>query len=312
MGGMDLDLGQVRAFVAVADHLHFGRAAEELSISQQAVSKRVARLEAALGVALLTRGNVEPTEAGRRFLEPAREALRAAEAAAGAVHAAGRPLRIDVWGHLYGPSRTVAPVIDARPELDVELGMSRDLPAAAAALLRGDVDAAFGRVHPPLPDGLAHRVVRLEPVDVLVADGHPLAAASGVRPSDLAGRDLWFPAAAGRLDFISRFCDEFGARAASGGANLGVEHLLAGLLAEPGRITLFPADARLPGVPGVRAIPLVDPVPLYAWSLMWPRQAPHPMIPALVRGFAEHGRRHRWLEYDPARDWLPGEPGPAD
>ncbi|MEU8120327.1 LysR family transcriptional regulator [Spirillospora sp. NPDC049024] len=309
---MDLDLGQVRAFVAVAGHLHFGRAAEELSISQQAVSKRVARLEAALGVALFTRGSVELTGAGRRFLEPAREALRAAEAAVGAVHAAGRPLRLDVWGHLYGPARTVAPVIEERPELDVELGMSRDLPAAAAALLRGDIDAAFGRVHPPLPDGLAHRLVRLEPVDVLVAAGDPLAAASGVRPSDLAGRHLWFPAAADRLDFINRFCEEFGVRAVSGGANLGVEHLLAGLPAEPGRITLFPADAPLPGAPGVRAVPVVDPTPLYAWSLIWPRQSPHPMLTALVSGFAEYGRRHRWLEYDPARDWLPGEaPPPA-
>ncbi|TDD79105.1 LysR family transcriptional regulator [Actinomadura darangshiensis] len=308
---MDLDLGQVRAFVTVAGHLHFGRAAEELSISQQAVSKRVARLESALGVLLFTRGNVELTEAGRRFLEPAREALRAAEAAAGAVHAAGRPLRIDVWGHLYGPARTVAPVIDELPGLSVELGMSRDLPAAAASLLRGDIDAAFGRVHPPLPDGLAHRLVRLEPVDVLAGDGHPLAGASSVRPSDLTGHDLWFPAAVDRLDFIRRFCDEFGVRAASGGANLGVEHLLADLLAEPGRITLFPADAPLPGVPGIRAIPVVDPTPLYAWSLVWPRQSPHPMIPALLRGFAEYGRRHRWLEYDPARDWLPGDPAPT-
>lgn len=305
---MDLDLGQVRAFLAVAGHRHFGRAAEELSISQQAVSKRVARLEATLGVLLFTRGTVELTEAGRRFLEPAGEALRAAEAAVGAVHASARPLRLDLWGHLYGPARTVAPVIDERPELNVELGMSRDLPAAAAALLRGDIDAAFGRVHPPLPDGLAHRLVRLEPVDVLVAAGHPLASASSVRPSDLTGRDLWFPAAVDRLDFIKRFCDEFGVRAGSGGANLGVEHLLADLLAEPGRITLFPADAPLPGGRGVRAIPVVDPTPLYAWSLVWPRHSPHPMIPALIRGFSEYGRRHRWLEHDPSRDWLPGEP----
>ncbi|WP_141576864.1 LysR family transcriptional regulator [Actinomadura sp. WMMA1423] len=308
---MELDLGQVRAFVAVAGHLHFGRAAEELSISQQAVSKRVARLEAALGVPLFTRGSVELTEAGRRFLDPAREALRAAEAAVGAVHAAGRPLRIDLWGHLYGPARTVAPVIEEGPELDVELGMGRDLPAAAAALLRGDVDAAFGRVHPPLPDGLAHRLVRLEPVDVLVAAGDPLAAAASVRPRDLAGRVLWFPAAADRLDFINRFCEEFGLRAASGGANLGMEHLLSGLAAEPGRITLLPADAPLPAGSGVRAIPVVDPTPLYAWSLMWPRQSPHPMLPALLSRFAEYGRRHRWLEHDPDRDWLPGEAAPS-
>ncbi|MFB4307493.1 LysR family transcriptional regulator [Actinomadura sp. GTD37] len=305
---MDLDLGQVRAFLGVADHLHFGRAAEDLAISQQAVSKRVAALERSLGVALFARGGVRLTEAGRRFREPAREALRAADAALGAVHAGAGPLRLDVWGHLYGPARTVGPVIGERPELTVELGMSRDLPAAAAALLRGDADAGFGRVHPPLPDGLAHRVVRLEPVDVLVSAEDPMASASCVRPSDLAGRELWFPAAPGRLDFLRRFCDEFGVRAVQGGANLGVDHLLAGLRDEPGRVTLFPSDAPLPGRPGIRAVPVVDPTPLYAWSLVWPRQAPHPMVPALLRGFAERGRRHRWLEYDPDRDWLPADP----
>lgn len=67
---MDLDLARVQAFVAVVDEAHFGRAAEALSISQQAVSKRVARLEAELGVRLLTRGanGVTLTAAGRRFL----------------------------------------------------------------------------------------------------------------------------------------------------------------------------------------------------------------------------------------------------
>jgi hypothetical protein len=60
----------------------------------------------------------------------------------------------------------------------------------------------------------------------------------------------------------------------------------------------------------VPAVPVVDPTPHYAWSLIWPRQSPHPMLPALIRGFAEYGRRHRRLEYDPARDWLPGEAAP--
>ncbi len=52
---MDLDLARVRAFVAVADEGHFGRAAAALSISQQALSKRIAALEAELGTRLLNR-----------------------------------------------------------------------------------------------------------------------------------------------------------------------------------------------------------------------------------------------------------------
>ncbi|MFC7641687.1 LysR family transcriptional regulator [Streptosporangium lutulentum] len=77
---MDLDLAQVRAFVQAAGELHFGHAAEELSISQQALSKRIARLESTLGRRLLDRGGqgVRLTEAGsvswsppgRRWLPP--------------------------------------------------------------------------------------------------------------------------------------------------------------------------------------------------------------------------------------------------
>ena len=83
---MDLDLARVQAFVAVVDEAHFGRAAEALSISQQAVSKRVARLEAELGVRLLTRdaNGVTLTAAGRTSSKLARRALAAGDLATAA------------------------------------------------------------------------------------------------------------------------------------------------------------------------------------------------------------------------------------
>jgi hypothetical protein len=68
-------------------------------------------------------------------------------------------------------------------------------------------------------------------------------------------------------------------------------------------VTLFPADAPLPEY--VRAVPLIEPTPLYAWSLLWRSHEQHPLLAPLLRGFAETGRRRRWLEYDPASDWLP-------
>lgn len=145
---MDLDVAQVRAFVRAADELHFGRAAGTLAISQQALSKRIARLESLLGVELFRRGGngVRLTEAGQRFLPPARQTLAVADAAVAAAVGKHRPLRVDVWGHLYAPMRTLAHV--AGQAGDLTLGHGRDLPSVTAALLHGDIDAAFGRVHP--------------------------------------------------------------------------------------------------------------------------------------------------------------------
>lgn len=303
MNRVDLDLAQVRAFVAVAERLHFGRAAEHLSLSQQALSKRVARLEDHLGVLLFTRDPLELTEAGRRFLEPAMRALSAGDLAVGAARRQERPLRIDVWGHMYDPTRTVRAALVELPGLDVELGASRDLPAAVTSLRRGKIDVGFGRVH-PLEDGpLTHRLVRLEPVDVVMSAEHALAGESRLRPADLRGEALWFPAAKERLDFLRRFSEHFGVPGEFGGVNLGPGALAEHLSADPRQVSLLPADAPLP--PGLRAVPLVGPTPLYAWSLLWRREEPHPLLPPLLRGFAETGRRRRWLEYDPAADWLP-------
>ncbi|GAA1263955.1 LysR family transcriptional regulator [Kitasatospora nipponensis] len=308
---MDLDLAQVRAFLATAEHRHFRRAAEELALTQQALSKRIARLEQGLGERLLERGagGVELTAAGARFLEPARAALAAANAAVEAVRGTVRPVRLDVWGHLFAPLRTVRQVVDdpaAHGPAPVEVGLGRDLPSAAGALLRGEVDAGFGRRY-PLGEGrdgaLAHRLVRLEPVDAVLGPDHPLAGADALRPTDLRHGRLLLPAALDRLDFLQRFAERFGVAGVVVEANLGVEHFLPRLRDVPDGFTLVPAEVPLP--PGVRAVPLVDPTPLYAWSLIWPRERPHPGVAELLRGFVEVGRRHRWLEYRPGRDWLP-------
>lgn len=308
--GVDLDMAQVRAFVCAAEELHFGRAAEVLAISQQALSKRIARLESLLGTELFRRGGngTHLTEAGRRFLAPARQALAAADAAIAAAVGKDRPLRVDVWGHLYAPMRTLARVAGRAGELAP--GHGRDLPSVAAALLRGDIDAAFGRVHPPLPAGLAHRLVRLEPVDAVLSTDHPLAAEPALRPDRLRDSVLWTPGALGRLDFLRRFADRFGIRASTAGVNLGLAHFLTEVAQEPHRFSLLPADVPLPRIPGLRSVPLVDPTPLYAWSLLWRTGDPHPGLNGLVASCAEEAGRSRWLEYDPARDWLP-EP-PAD
>ncbi|MFG2547806.1 LysR family transcriptional regulator [Streptomyces sp. NPDC048594] len=312
---MDLDVAHVRAFVRTAEELHFGRAAGTLAVSQQTLSKRIARLETLLGTALFHRGGtgVRLTDAGRRFLSPARQTVAAADAAVAAVSGKERPLRVDVWGHLYAPMRTLAQVAGRAGELT--LGHGRDLPSVTTALLHGDIDAALGRVHPPLPAGLAHRLVRLEPVDAVLSADHPLAAEPVLRPNQLSDSTLWAPGTLDRLDFLHRFADRFGVRNTATSVNLGLAHFLAEVAAEPRRFSLVPADVPLPDVPGLRSVPLTDPTPLYAWSLLWRVGNGSPGLNGLATACAEEAGRSRWLEYDPTRDWLPepptSVPGPA-
>ncbi|NUR29743.1 MAG: LysR family transcriptional regulator [Catenulispora sp.] len=307
---MDLDIAQARAFLAVADRLHFGQAAQDLSLSQQALSKRIARLEAELGVQLFLRTGhaVEMTEAGRRFQEPARQAVAAGDRAVAAARHTARPLRIDYFGHLFSPMRTLRPVLDHLPGLAVETGAARDLPAVAEALDRGATDVGFGRVHRldgALGTGLNHRLVRLEPLDVVVGPDHELAGRSQARPAELRTGVLWCPAALQRLEFYQRFAESFDLTTASSTANLGLDHLLDQVAADPHRFALLPADIDLPDRARVRCVPLVDPTPLYAWSVTWHRTNPHPDMELLLRAFADIGGRNRWLEYRPAKDWLP-------
>ena len=104
---------------------------------------------------------------------------------------------------------------------------------------------------------------------------------------------------------MRRFADHFGIAVTDGGVNLGLDHLISHVRADRRRFSLLPADIPLPGDAGVRPVPLADPTPLYAWSLIWLSQDRHPLLSTLLRRFAETGLRRRWLEYDAARDWLP-------
>src|SRR5215218_9568917 len=91
-GAVNVELRHLRYFVAVAEELHFTRAAGRLHIAQQPLSAAIARLERELGVTLLfrTTRRVELTDAGAALLEPARAALQAVDEALAAATAAGR------------------------------------------------------------------------------------------------------------------------------------------------------------------------------------------------------------------------------
>ena len=117
-----VDLNAVRTFVAAADAGQFQQAAAELSISQQAVSKRIAALERDLGVQLFTRTprGARLTIDGQAFLPHARDLLGAAERAAASVRPGRRALRVDVIGRGLAPAALLRDFHRAHPDIALD------------------------------------------------------------------------------------------------------------------------------------------------------------------------------------------------
>jgi DNA-binding transcriptional LysR family regulator len=113
-----VDLDAVRTFVAVTDAGRFAEAADDLSITQQAVSKRIAVLERDLGVRLFTRTarGATLTTDGQAFLPRARDLLQAEERAAASVRPGRRALRVDVIGRRLAPAGLLRGFHRAHPE----------------------------------------------------------------------------------------------------------------------------------------------------------------------------------------------------
>lgn len=301
---MDLDLAQVRAFVEVAEQLHFGRAAGRLFLTQQALSKRIARLESLIGERLLHRyhQNVELTPAGSRFLPHARALLSAADLALRAARPQLAPLRIDVWGPVHQPLRLVREISDSQPSLVFELSMRRSLASSLEAVERGELDVAFGRPHDlgrPWPSTVHKRLIALEPIAAAVVNGHPLSDRPTLAASDLKTTGLWLPFAETPSELVGllrSYADHLGVPVESTALNLGVEHTLADLRRHPHRVTPVGAQWELPV--DIKVIPL-RPTPCLPWSVVWRPDNTHPLLPGLL------DRLKPSYTWDPARDWLP-------
>ena len=294
---MDLDVAQVRAFVTAADHGNVGRAAGELGVTQQAVSKRIARLEAAVGALFeRTPAGVTLTDRGRRFLPAAQRMLAAADdALAVARDEPAVPLRVDVWGHLQAPLALVRSFTAAHRGTLVEVSMRRALPAAVQALARHELDVAFGNLatlEHDLPPHLTAVLVTTEPLALLVNARGPLAGTVPVGPDELRAHGLWWPLQATSPElaaFVVAFCRAFEVPVDPDGPNLGLDGLVDGVAADPERVTFVGAGWPVPTGRGVRTVP-TTPVPHYPWWAIWRRDDRRPALQTLIRHVRSHGQ----------------------
>src|SRR3954454_14582616 len=174
---LDLDLRKMRYFVAVADRLHFGRAAEELHIAQPALSRQIRALEQDLGASLFTRDRhgVALTDAGRQLLVDAGPLLASADAVRRRVTAAARGSRRLVVGFRTGiPVIPAAQAFAARhPEVVVDV-QRMEWDDQAPMLLDGRVDVGYVRL--PIDEtGLRLTPLYTEPWVAALPAGHRLA-----------------------------------------------------------------------------------------------------------------------------------------
>lgn len=178
-----MELRQLRYFVAVAEELHFRRAASRLHMSQPPLSQQIQQLEAEMGCRLLarTRRRVELTPAGEAFLRDARALLADLDGAIAAARriAAGQTgrLRINFVGSalLSTVPELVQRFRGAHPLVEIELH-ERSTAEQLRAIKSGTVDV--GLIRPPLePDGdLSVEILQRERTVAALPADHPLAS----------------------------------------------------------------------------------------------------------------------------------------
>ncbi|MGQ7294937.1 LysR substrate-binding domain-containing protein [Quadrisphaera sp. KR29] len=200
-GGGAVDLRWLRAFVVVAQELHFRRAGALLGTTTSGVSAQVRALEEHLGARLLERGRRSTprlTAAGEVFLPEARAVLEGVERAVAVGRAAGRGLlgRVRV-GYVASAAfsgvlaeTVAAPAAGSRVEVEVT---EMSTPDQLEALLARRIDVGLLRHRPELPAGLHAQVVRTEPVVVALPERHPAAGSAAVTAGELAGERFAAP-----------------------------------------------------------------------------------------------------------------------
>jgi DNA-binding transcriptional LysR family regulator len=295
---MDVHGRDLRYFVAVAEELHFTRAAERLFVSQPALSKQIRALERQLGAPLFDRDRqgVALTGVGAALLPYAQRVLAEWDRAWTAVGTAkATQVSTLVVGMSTSPGRGgLLPAVRSRftaahPEAVLRLRqVSWEDPTAGLA--DGTSDVAY--VWLPLPEQERYDVLVVAEEARLVAlpDGHRFAARDAVDFADLLDEPfLALPAAAGPLRDYWLATDARAGRPARIGAEVAsAEETYEALVAGLGVVLLATGNAPLITMGGVTTRPVRGITPAL-FALAWPRAAADP----LTRAYADACRRAR-------------------
>jgi DNA-binding transcriptional LysR family regulator len=309
----ELDLRLLRSFVAVAEELHFTRAAARLYVAQQALSRDVGRLERQLGVRLFARTTrrVALTVDGERLLARARELLALHDQTLQELHGLDhRPLLVDLLAEGHTPTRVLRAARERVPWAELVARFHGGFAAALELLLAGRLDVAFGRsegLGRPFPaERLARRLVRLEPLALLLPQEHPLAALEAVPLGALEG--IQVDASVGNdsapewVDLAVGLLAAFGSEPSPPHAHaVGLDETVRHLRSH-GRPILTLVERPVAATVVVR--PLAEPMALYPWTMVFRRELRHPGLEALHTSIDELAAAERWHERPPGA-WMP-------
>lgn len=274
-----LETRELRYFIAVAEELHFGRAAERLGIAQPPLSRAIGRLERRLGVRLFDRNRrgVALTEAGRVLLREGRTALDAVAAAARRTQRAGDPKRPLVLVTKAGASHELLRrLLDAHASepgtAPIELLLC-EVGEQAGLLRDGHADVAL--MHRPYDDlaGFDTEDLYLEGQVAILPVTHPLAARGQLTMAEVADVPDLPLARWPRLD---------GSYPEGPGPEVRTQSKLAQLVALGRTLLVIPASSRVWQWPEHVAVPVVD-APEVTTVLAWPPNSRSRAVAALVR-----------------------------
>uniref|UniRef100_A0AAU3GP75 LysR family transcriptional regulator n=1 Tax=Streptomyces sp. NBC_01401 TaxID=2903854 RepID=A0AAU3GP75_9ACTN len=269
---VDLETRELEYFIAVAEELHFGRAAARLSIAQPALSKAIRRIETRLGVQLLLRSSrqVSLTPAGETLLHHGRHAIDAVAAAARHARRAG-----DTEAHLRlvikagGDAALLSGILtrySRQPgarQVDILFGGATD---RVERLHDGRADVAL--LHTPFDDltGLAYETLHVEGRVAVLPSEHRLASRTELRLADLEHETL--PRWKGVPD------------GGTGPEIVDVPQMIQ-MITLGRTIAMLPRSLVEPVPPGVVCVPVTD-APASHLVLAWPETDRRPLVASFV------------------------------
>ncbi len=286
-----MNVNQLRYFVAVAEELHFGRAAQKLGMAQPPLSQQIRRLEDDLGVQLLqrTKRRVQLTDAGRAFLEETRKTLsqlgRAIEAARGAGR--GEVGRLAI-GFLGAATYSLLPSIlvafrNASPKVEIELHELKTS-ELIQALRERRVHVGFVRL-PVHEEILEVEPILSEGLVVALPERHALASKPQIRFRDLAEETFLMPPrhlATSFYDQVLNLCNEAGFSPKLGAEASQLQTII-NLVAGGMGITLVPESVATLAGRGVVFKPLPAPTPMMEVAVAWRRDERSEVLAAFLK-----------------------------